>query len=340
MRSRRPAVRPAPELRRLGLGLGLRRLRTVLLRTVPPGMARPETVRPGPQPVRPVGRRRQAAAVRTPVPRLPQAAPRPDGPVPEPAAWPTPERRPGGAGRAMLAMHWRPGRGRPGRWRPGGRWRRGRPGRRSRRAGRRGRGAAAADQARLRRSGPVGVVRGRRTVGLDPWRSLLGRGRLLGRLFSRGGLFRLHRPAQPLGVRLPADPVGLGILDGGRVALDADAQREAQIQCLLVGQPELTAQFVDADLLRQLVPQCPFRAPSGTRGPLFSHIRGRQPSSAGRVGSQRPPEAVDRSGRRCGPEGPGERTALFRPGQAVRRPAQPGTASGKAPPHRQRPVGP
>lgn len=86
-----------------------------------------------------------------------------------------------------------------------------------------------------------------------------GRGGLLRRFALGGnllldlGLLGLNRTAQAFGIRLAADPVGLSIFDGRGVALDADSQRDAEVQGLLIGQPELTAQFVDADLLCQLV---------------------------------------------------------------------------------------
>jgi hypothetical protein len=43
-------------------------------------------------------------------------------------------------------------------------------------------------------------------------------------------------PAQALGVGLPADAVGLGILNGGRVALDPNSKGEGQFQPFLVAE--------------------------------------------------------------------------------------------------------
>src|SRR5439155_13749688 len=63
-------------------------------------------------------------------------------------------------------------------------------------------------------------------------------GRLLGRL-RRCRLLGLDVATESLRIRLAADAVGLGVLDARRVALDADLQRLAEVECLLVGEPEL-----------------------------------------------------------------------------------------------------
>jgi hypothetical protein len=77
-----------------------------------------------------------------------------------------------------------------------------------------------------------------------------------GRGFGRS-LLGLDRASQALGGGLAAHPVCLGILDRRGVALDADAERYTEVECLFVRQPELMSKLVDADLFRQL-PECPF----------------------------------------------------------------------------------
>ena len=47
---------------------------------------------------------------------------------------------------------------------------------------------------------------------------------------------RLDGPPEPVGVGLAADAVGLRVLDGGRVALDPDAQGKGQLEPFLVGE--------------------------------------------------------------------------------------------------------
>ena len=58
----------------------------------------------------------------------------------------------------------------------------------------------------------------------------------LGRLRRGGGLLGLDGAAEPFGVGLAADAVGLRVLDGGRVALDPDAQGKGQLEPFLVGE--------------------------------------------------------------------------------------------------------
>jgi len=76
---------------------------------------------------------------------------------------------------------------------------------------------------------------------------LLSRGSRLGRLRLR---LRRHLASQPLGVGLAADAIGLRVLDRGGVALHPDTQGYAEVQRLFVGEPELTGELVDPDLLR------------------------------------------------------------------------------------------
>jgi len=92
-------------------------------------------------------------------------------------------------------------------------------------------------------------------------------GHRLGRLLGRRGrlgtwpaalglwLFRLLVATEPLPVRLAANPVGLGIFNARRVALDPDTETEAEIQRFFVGKAELACQLVDPNLLGQLLDQ-------------------------------------------------------------------------------------
>ena len=108
------------------------------------------------------------------------------------------------------------------------RWRRRRP----RPEGSRGRGRAVRS-----RSAPSDLGGG-----------LLRGGGLLGR---RCRLLGLHRAAEALPIGLPTGAVGLGVLDGRRVALDPHPEGQAQVERFFVGQAELVSELVDADLLRQ-----------------------------------------------------------------------------------------
>ncbi len=75
----------------------------------------------------------------------------------------------------------------------------------------------------------------------------------------RGGLRGLRRlcflgllgPDQPVALGPPPHAVGLRLFDARRVALDADAERDREIERLLVGHPELFGQLVEADLCGQ-----------------------------------------------------------------------------------------
>lgn len=83
-----------------------------------------------------------------------------------------------------------------------------------------------------------------------------GRGLWLGAALGLLLLLGLLFADQAFAFGLPADPVGLGILDAGGVALDTDAKRDAEIECLFVGEPKLFRELMDPDLLRrQAVPQ-------------------------------------------------------------------------------------
>jgi hypothetical protein len=64
-------------------------------------------------------------------------------------------------------------------------------------------------------------------------------GLLGGGLLVRLGLFGLYVASQPLALGLTAGAVGLRLLDARRMTLYADTERDAQIECFLVGQAEL-----------------------------------------------------------------------------------------------------
>jgi hypothetical protein len=70
-------------------------------------------------------------------------------------------------------------------------------------------------------------------------------GRRLGNLFGLGGT------NEALALGLPAYAVSLSVFDRGGVALYANAEFDAEVQCLFVRQAELACELVDADLLRQ-----------------------------------------------------------------------------------------
>ena len=84
-----------------------------------------------------------------------------------------------------------------------------------------------------------------------------------GRLRRHRGRHRLRRGLQQaVALGSAPDPVGLGLDDAGGVRLDSDAERDTEIQRLLVAESELFGQLVDADLAWQT--NAPFR--TGRRG--------------------------------------------------------------------------
>lgn len=115
-----------------------------------------------------------------------------------------------------------------------------------------------------------GVGRGRAGAGSRFRVACVRAGRLI-------GLDRRDRPAKSVTVRLPADAVGLSVLNRRGVALDADPELDAEVERFLVGQPELSAKLVDADLLGQLAVRSSLQGARGEpdghrRGLLSSHI--------------------------------------------------------------------
>ncbi|CAA9211938.1 MAG: hypothetical protein AVDCRST_MAG76-134, partial [uncultured Acidimicrobiales bacterium] len=66
-------------------------------------------------------------------------------------------------------------------------------------------------------------------------------------------LLRLHVAPEAELVCLPPNAVSLGVLDGARMALHADAEVDREVEGLLVREPELSCQLVHTDLLRRQV---------------------------------------------------------------------------------------
>jgi hypothetical protein len=99
------------------------------------------------------------------------------------------------------------------------------------------------------RGGGGGGQDRRRHLGRCLWHVGRRRRHFLGR---RCRLVRLNGAPDTECVGLASGAVGLGILDAGRMALDTDPEIDAEIERLLVGEPELPCQLVDPDLLRQL----------------------------------------------------------------------------------------
>jgi hypothetical protein len=93
--------------------------------------------------------------------------------------------------------------------------------------------------------GGLGYDLGRLGVGDRSSRLL---GRLLGGLLGRLGLLGGDVTNETLPLGLAADAVRLGLDHAGGVALDADTERIAEIEALLVGQPELTCELVHPDV--------------------------------------------------------------------------------------------
>ena len=112
--------------------------------------------------------------------------------------------------------------------------------------------------------------------------------------------------------------VGLSFDDARRVGLDSDAEREAEIERLLVAQAELFGELVDADLAWQCVP------PSG---------RARAARSSWESPQRNPPrlsKPSDLAQLHVGAQCPGKRAAAFGGLQAGDVVAQPGTPSGSS----------
>ena len=83
--------------------------------------------------------------------------------------------------------------------------------------------------------------------GIGTGRQLLGGGPQIIDTAERWfGLFGLDLTGQALALGLAAHAVGLGLDHARRVALDPDPERVAEIERLLVGEPELSCQLVHA----------------------------------------------------------------------------------------------
>ena len=104
---------------------------------------------------------------------------------------------------------------------------------------------------------------------------------------------RGRRLEQAIALGPPPDPVGLGFHNARGVGLDPDAEREAEFERLLVGQPELLGELMDADLSWQRVPPSGLRAVCGP-GSVPGARRPRTPKpidlAPPNVSPQSPPE--------------------------------------------------
>ena len=126
---------------------------------------------------------------------------------------------------------------------------------------------------------------------------------------------RRGRRLQQTVARCPSpDAVGLGFDNARGVGLDPDAEREAKVERLLIGQRELLGELMDADLAWQSVP------PSG---PCRAAAR---PGSVPRTRQPRLLKPIDLDRLNVSPEGPRERSTAPGRVQAGNVVAQPGTA--------------
>ena len=111
-----------------------------------------------------------------------------------------------------------------------------------------GRGAGAGGRldrrSRRRRRGPAAGAAAT-SAGASALAAFAGLGRLL-------GLLGLDVADEALALRLATDAVGLRLLDARGVRLDADPQRLAEVQRLLVGEAELLGELVHALLACQV----------------------------------------------------------------------------------------
>ena len=64
-------------------------------------------------------------------------------------------------------------------------------------------------------------------------------------------LLRLLGTDQPIAFGPPPHSICLCLFDARRMALDANSERDREVECLLVGHPELFGQLVEADLCGQ-----------------------------------------------------------------------------------------
>src|SRR5690606_5146507 len=92
-------------------------------------------------------------------------------------------------------------------------------------------------------------------------------------LLRLGGLLGLDLPDEALALGLATDAIGLRLLDARGVRLDADPQREAEVERLLVRHAELLCELVHAHLRCQV---------------LGSVLRGRRRLHRSSVGAVRP----------------------------------------------------
>ena len=145
-------------------------------------------------------------------------------------------------------------------------------------------------------------------TGGERWRGRRWRGR---RWRGRGRL------QEAIALRPPPDAVGLSLDDARGVGLDPDAERETEFERLLVGQPELFGEFMDADLAWQTVP------PSG----LCCAVA--RPGSVPRARRPRIPKPTDLARLNISPQRLGEGAAAlgrFEAGDVVAQPGAPARA--------------
>jgi hypothetical protein len=92
-------------------------------------------------------------------------------------------------------------------------------------------------------------------LGDDDSCGLLGLGGRLLRRLRRGlrrlGFLRLLGTDQPIAFGPPPHSICLCLFDARGMALDANSERDREVECLLVGHPELFGQLVEADLCGQ-----------------------------------------------------------------------------------------
>ena len=105
-------------------------------------------------------------------------------------------------------------------------------------------------------------------AGDQPQVSLLGHVVACGRSVARASRYRtvlgrLDVAAEAFTVGLAADAISLRVLDAGRMALDTDPERDAEVERLLIGEPELACELVDPDPRCQVL--CQVLSPAGGR---------------------------------------------------------------------------
>lgn len=161
-----------------------------------------------------------------------------------------------------------------------------------------------------------GRLRGRRRLGKLGHRRLVLRWRDL-RFFDLD-YRRGRRLEQTIALGPATDPVGLGFHNARGVGLDPDAEREAEFERLLVGQPEFLGELMDADLAWQRVPPSGLRAVCG-------------PGSFPRARRPRTSKPIDLARPNVSPESPPEGSAASSRVEAGNVGAEPGAPARAGP---------